>query len=352
MTTTSSSAPTTGAAAAKPRSSAERVIVWSFILILLSFAGFEFYVKKSYESAEKNVNDKLMAGESDSKGATRLTDKDMPDLMGHKEPAYRGDPGQLYLLNSRWCEIYVWKSLVKNQFVPPPAKPEILNLFSLYSGEVKPDKVKRRTLGYDKRVGQKEDGFFSAYVMYVYYSAPDKNGVREVISVTNKRVPYHDENTTPPDDAELERRHKQNVLRSIADLEKFGPKLTDKQKEELDSWKHPPKDSDENMRNIPNWDPASNSFKSGSNPQNREPEEEPKVPAKKPDESPEADEREERRGGPKPEKPAPKTPETPAAKKPETPAATKPETPAAKTPDTPAAEKTKTPDDKEKKGKS
>ena len=336
MSTASSTAPNAGSTA-KPRSSAERVVVWGIILVLVSVAGYEFYVKSKFEAAEKAVLDKLADAEKDLKSATHLTDKDIPVLLGGKKPDFVGNPGQVSMLNSNYYEAYVWKSLIKNRFVMPPEKPEILNMSALYAGEVPPEQVKYRTPGYDKNIEDKAN-FFSAYVLYIYYGGLHK-GVREVINVARERVPYHDSVRTPPDAAQLKQIHEQNIASAIALQEKSGIKLTDKQKEELDSWKHPRQATDENMRNIPNWDPVTNTYRPMKH-DAEAPEVEPKKSAA-PVNQPEP-------GGPAKSAAAPKVDAT-AAKKVDSeqpvvkPAEKSTEKPAAKTPEQPVDEKAKAP---------
>lgn len=306
----------------KPRSSAERAIVWGAILVLGALVGFEFFVKRSYESAEKTLMAKLTAADNDTKSATRLTNKDIPALLGNKKPAHAGKTGQLYLLNSNYYEAYVWPSLLKRKFVAPPEEPEMLNMYAVYSGEVRPEKVKHRTKGYDKNIEDKP-GFFHSYVLYIYYSAADKNGVREVLDIRPDRVPYHDDIRTPPDAEELKKRHEQNLARAIADSEKFGAKLTPEQKEKMDTWKYPPPDTNDNMKDIPNWDPVTNSFKTppaelpATSDDGKKPE-----PAKAPETKPEprVKSQDDRRAPPKDEleqpvkKPAEKSADKPAEK--------------------------------------
>lgn len=201
-------------------------------------------VERAYNAAVKQASLRLESEDPKVVNGPVFDQTELRQLLG-KEPDFSGNPGQLYRLNSNYYEAYVWRSKQRHRFIPPPKQAEIVNMYALYSGEVRPDKVKYRTKGFDKNLStppSPED----ARVLYVYYGPEDRRSkVREVVEISAKRVRYHDDERKPPDAAELKKIHERNLQRAIEDAEKFGPKLTEEQKEKMDSWKYPPEEEDE-----------------------------------------------------------------------------------------------------------
>lgn len=203
-------------------------------------------VAKAYQAVVDKANRRL---ENDVVKGGRVVEFDQVELrqLLGKEPEFTGHPGQLFRLNSNYYEAYVWRSKQRHRFIPPPKKAEIVNMYALYSGEVRPDKVKYRTKGFDKNLStppSPED----ARVLYVYYGPEDRQSkVRELLEISPTRVRYHDDERKPPNAAELKRMHESNLRRAIEETEKFGPQLTDEQKEKMDSWKYPAKEDDKTI---------------------------------------------------------------------------------------------------------
>lgn len=233
------------ATASSRRSPVERILVWGGILALLVVVGIEYSAQHSFHKAWTLLNDKLEAGDIPNAQGSRLTSLDVPKLLG-KEPEFKGHPGQIKL-SSQYYEAYVFRSLFKTKFSPPPEKPEIIDINAIYSGNVRPDLIKYRTP--EKR---EPATFFTAPVLFVYYGPEDpKTHVREVVSLSQEREKYYDEYTPIPDQEELKRRHDENLATMISGMEKMGGKLTADQKEKLDPWKYPQPRSDQNSRNLP-----------------------------------------------------------------------------------------------------
>ena len=242
-TSTGSSAPASGGAT---RPSAERLIVWGGILVLLVILGTEFWAKRGFEKGMDTLQNRLAEGEKPGSKGKYVTNFEVLEILG-KEPAFKGDPGQIDG-SSRYYEVYVWKSLLKRQFTMPPEKPETVDMWAIYSGEVRPDLIKYRT-----PEPPAAEGFFAAYALYVYYGPEDpKTKAREVVDISVERKKYLDQIRRNPTPEELEKLHKTNLAQMVGMLESHGrPKLTPEQVDKLDQWKNPQPRSDENMRNLP-----------------------------------------------------------------------------------------------------
>lgn len=194
-------------------------------------------VELAYLRAKEIVKNELQLAK-EAGPVKRFTNQDLRKLLG-KEPEFAGNPGQINYA-SRYYEAYVWRSRLKPKFVAPPVQPEMLDLYAMYSGEVPPEKVKYRTKGFDKHASRMPEKF-DAPVLWVYYGPEDPGTkTREVLEISTKRLLYLDDVRTPPDAAELKKRHEQNMSRMINDLEKFQRrKLTQAERDALDSWKNP-----------------------------------------------------------------------------------------------------------------
>lgn len=242
-TSTGSSAPASGGST---RPSAERLIVWGGILVLLVILGTEFLAKRGFEKGMENLQARLAEGEKVGSKGKHVTNFEVPEILG-KEPIFKGNPGQIDS-SSRYYEVYVWKSLLKRQFTMPPENPEMVDMWAIYSGEVRPDLIK-----YRKEEPPAADGFFAANALYVYYGPEDpKTKAREVVEIGVERKKYLDQIRRNPTPEELEKLHKTTLSQMVATLEAFGrPKLTQAQIDELDQWKNPKPRSNENMQNVP-----------------------------------------------------------------------------------------------------
>lgn len=215
------------------RSPVERMIVWGGILLLLAIVGNEFRVQRAYQSGIEKLSTALEAGDKGGKADMVVTNMDVKRILG-KEPEFRGHPGQI-LTNSQYYEAYVWRSLFKQKFTAPPEMPEMVDLFAIYSGEVRPDLIKYRT-----PVVTPPPSFFDANVLYVYYGLEDpKTKAREVVSFSQEREKFIDERQRIPTAEELKETHTKAFARQVGEMRSKGIKLTDDDVNKMDSWKNP-----------------------------------------------------------------------------------------------------------------
>ena len=225
----------------KKRNPVERIVVRAILLLLVAILGIEYWVQQSFQKGWAGLQDAISANDNPKGG--RLTSEDVSRILGGKQPEFKGSPGQI-LMNSPYYEAYVWRSLLKRRFTAPPETPEEVDQIAIFSGEVRPDLIKYRT-------PEKKDtqDFFSAYVIYVYYTREDpKTHVREVLNVVQEREKYLDELNPIPTPEQLKKKHEAALER--AKLNRYKTPPTPEQLELMDTWKHPPVRSTENSTNA------------------------------------------------------------------------------------------------------
>src|SRR5262245_1643908 len=110
MSTTSSS-PSSAPAAKKPRSTAERMIVWGVIVALLALVGIEYTSKAGFDQVRADLEEKMQAVDKDPSGKTTVTDKDVQAILGGKAPVDKQDLKEKRIANTaRKVEVYKWFS--------------------------------------------------------------------------------------------------------------------------------------------------------------------------------------------------------------------------------------------------
>lgn len=217
----------------KKRSPIERGIVWTIILAGLVLAGTEYLTRWKFQGAWNQLQQALGANEDDGNHQSFLTDVDVHRILGNRKPEFVGHPGQIELMSQHY-EVYVWRSVLKRKFLMPPDEPEYVDTYAIFTGAVRPDLIRYRTPE-PKEVRD----FFSAYRMFIYYGPEDpQTKSREVVHLTQQRLPYWDETLTLPSKEALAAKHKISLARTVGELSKLK-KMSQEEIDKIDTWINP-----------------------------------------------------------------------------------------------------------------
>jgi hypothetical protein len=131
------SAPATPSPAKKPRSPAERVIVWGGIILLLGLVAVQAHARFGYEMTLKNLQARVANDDDGSESGNPLYVTDLPGLLV-------GFPTSSVSEEGRWRTVtYSWQGLGKSYTIRMPydSSDEKPAIFSLETGDAPPEEV-------------------------------------------------------------------------------------------------------------------------------------------------------------------------------------------------------------------